>query len=111
MLTCVECNAQEISDATGVPVYRVRLMLKEAGVDLVPARRSAKDRHWGRILELHSQGLTNEEISAEIDAPLNTLRRWMRQERLTPNNQRARQLRDFQLPELRQGGHPVPEVR
>lgn len=87
-------NAEEISVSAEIPAYRVRILLKEAGLSLTAAKRSAKRQHLPLIQTLIAKKRTAPEIADEINVPYTTLSRWLRQEGLTAYSEDQRRRED-----------------
>ncbi len=73
-------SAPIISALTEVPVHRVRLVLKEAGLLKTGGTRSAKALKWPQIAKMLEGASSYLEISQAVGVPYQTVRRWAQEE-------------------------------
>lgn len=73
-------SAPQISTLTGIPAYRVRILLKQGGVDLSDTRNRSglTSKMREDIAQAQSEGATVREIAQRVDRPYATVLRWIR---------------------------------
>lgn len=74
-------SAPKISKQTYIPVYRVRILLEQSGVDLsntVVHHRDGAEQHLPRLRELIEGGATIKEAAEKIGQKYTTVLRWVR---------------------------------
>src|SRR6202012_4021485 len=99
-------SAPEISEETSIPSYKVRLLLKEQGIEIRGGKRNEKNLYLEEIRLYLSQGKSMTEVAVLIGKPATTVIRWCRQENL----QTARESQQQQAVQLYRSGQDAKAV-
>jgi DNA-binding CsgD family transcriptional regulator len=90
-------SAPQIAQRLDVAVSQVRTLIKQAGVEMKTARRSAKDQRFPEAKALLDQKIHPREVCRQTGIAYQTLLRWMREDgmdsgSLAPSEQKRREL-------------------
>lgn len=73
-------SAPTIAAITGVPVHRVRLVLKDEGYSIRGGGRSDKHQSWPQIAALMATCNSFHQVATQAEIPYQTVMRWAREE-------------------------------